>query len=302
MEYMIGIDSGGTKTEAIAYNLKGKELVRCQTGFGNLLMDKKRGLSNLEEAMEIIFDQLGEKDCQSVVVGLAGLDSGDFKKELNTYFSHYQPTIIFINDAWLSYYALLKGKDGCLVISGTGSICIGQRSEETARVGGWGNILGDEGSGYWIAKTMIRRLLLEADTNENYSFLSKKLMDTLQAKTVFDVVNYMYTHEKDQIADLATIVAESATFGDAAAIEILKEAGYVLAEQVKLLITKLGFNKDVTIGITGSVLKKNSIVYHSFSEKLIQQPLLITFVKELDSNTIGGYYYYKNKVTRNEEC
>ncbi|SEL21521.1 BadF-type ATPase [Carnobacterium iners] len=302
MEYMIGMDSGGTKTEAIAYTLKGKELARCQTGFGNLLMDKEKGLSNIEEAITILFDRLGERNCQSVVIGLAGLDSGNFKKELDTYFSRYQPLIVFINDAWLSYYALVKEKDGCLVISGTGSIFIGKYHEETARVGGWGNILGDEGSGYWIAKRMIHHLLLQEDTNKNYCYLSKKLINTLQAKTVFDVVHYFYTHEKDEIAELAKIVAESANLGDEVSIEILKEAGYVLAKQAKLLISKLGFNKEVTIGITGSVLKKNSIVYHAFFENLVQHPLKITFIKDLESNTIGGYYYYKNNILRNEEC
>ncbi|WP_414840386.1 BadF/BadG/BcrA/BcrD ATPase family protein [Carnobacterium sp. TMP28] len=302
MEYVIGMDSGGTKTEAIAYSLKGKELSRCQTGFGNLLMDKKKGLSNIEEAMKILFDQLGEENCQSVVIGLAGLESGNFKKELDTYFNRYQPIIVFINDAWLSYYALVKEKDGCLVISGTGSICIGKYHEETARVGGWGNILGDEGSGYWIAKTVIHRLLLEEDTNKNYSYLSKKLINTLHAKTIFDVVDYFYTHKKNEIAELAKIVAESANAGDDVSIEILKEAGYILSEQAKLLISKLGFNKEVTIGITGSVLKKNSIVYDTFFENLIQQPLEIKIVKEIESNTIGGYYYYKNNIFRNGEC
>lgn len=301
MEYMIGMDSGGTKTEAVAYSLKGKELARCQTGFGNLLMDKEKGLANIEEAMNILFDRLGEKNCQSVVIGLAGLDSGNFKKELDTYFSRYQPAIIFINDAWLSYYALVKEKDGCLVISGTGSICIGKYHEETARVGGWGNVLGDEGSGYWVAKKMIHHLLLQEDTNGNYSELSKKLMSTLQAKTVFDVVHYFYTHKKDEIADLTMIVAESANLGDKSAIEILKEAGYILAQQAKLLISKLEFNKEVTIGITGSVLKKNTIVYDAFFENLVQCPLKIKLIKEIESNTIGGYYYYKNNILRSEE-
>ena len=301
MNYMIGIDSGGTKTEAIAYDLNGSELARCQTGFGNLLIDKKRGLANLEEAMKILFDKLDEKYCQIVVVGLAGLDGGNFKAELATYFSHYQPDIVFINDAWLSYYALVKEKDGCLVISGTGSICIGQKVQETARVGGWGNLLGDEGSGYWIAKKMIQQLLKEEDRSEGYSSLSKKLMSALEAKNIFDVVSYTYTHEKDQIAQLATLVAESAIAEDPWAIELLEAAGRELANQIKLLIATLGFTQQVTIGLSGSVLEKNPIVYQSFSEVLAQLPIEICLITEAKSNASGGYYYYKNKVVGNEE-
>lgn len=69
MKYIIGIDSGGTKTEAIVYDLAGIQKKKVTTGFGNLLVDKGQGLTNIKMAIKEILMDYPAEDCQQLVLG-----------------------------------------------------------------------------------------------------------------------------------------------------------------------------------------------------------------------------------------
>ena len=145
MKYVIGVDAGGTKTEAIAYDGNGKIIARSVKGFGNLLNDKEVALSNIESAVIEIMSTCGRENLHGIYVGAAGCEVGDnarlieerLKLKINTY-------IKVMNDAEIALKAMLKGSDGILTISGTGSIVFGMNKGISSRCGGWGNLLGDE--------------------------------------------------------------------------------------------------------------------------------------------------------------
>ena len=64
MKYVIGVDGGGTKTEAVAYDLDGNVLEKSLTGFGNLVKDEKEALKNIIDSLEVILNKLGKEDLQ----------------------------------------------------------------------------------------------------------------------------------------------------------------------------------------------------------------------------------------------
>lgn len=300
MKYIIGVDGGGTSTKAAAYDLEGQLLKETQTGFGNLLNNAEEALTNIRQSLLNLFDELGEENCQMIVLGIAGVDSGDFRDVIFEDLTQFKPEIIILNDAWMAHYALLDGEDGCLVISGTGSIVIGKFNESESRVGGYGNLLGDEGSGYDIAKELIKSALNSFDKGEEFSDLEEKLMKQGNFSTIFDLVKFVYASSKNQVADFSMIVVDEAREGDNQAIQILKEAGLKLANQVSMLIEKLGMQKLPKVAVTGSVLLKNDIVYEAFVEGVQSKYVNCEFIREQNSsNTRGGYAYYKKQMSNN---
>ena len=162
-EFIIGVDSGGTTTIAKAYALDGQLLLSAQTGFGNLFIDEIKALEHLRQAIDSLFTTLDLAYCKGIVFGIAGIDTGDYKQVVKNAFADLNFPVVLMNDAWLAHYALLSGEDGCLVISGTGSVALGRYGDKEARVGGWGHLLGDAGSGYTIAKGLIQYVLSAYD-------------------------------------------------------------------------------------------------------------------------------------------
>lgn len=293
MKYIVSVDSGGSKTEAIAYDLDGKAIARAQTGFGNLLIDKEKALNNLRKAVHQVLIKLGEESCLKIIMGISGIDSGGFREDILKVFPHWRDRITLMNDAWLSYYALVKESDGCLIICGTGSVCIGKKAEETYRVGGWGHLLGDEGSGYWLALEAMKQLLQQEDNKEPFSLLSLLLLSHLKQTAVTDMVKYVYTHSKDEIAALAEVVVKGAKLGDGQAVLLLKNAGKELAKQTELLLSRMELTGPITIGVSGSVLSKNDLVFEAYQFELQKKNRDLVFVRASQSSTIGGYYFYK---------
>lgn len=293
MAYIIGVDSGGTSTKAAAYDLNGQLLKEVKTGFGNLLNNTNQALVNLRESLMLLFEALGEENCELIVLGVAGVDSGGFRETIERDLSQFSPELVILNDAWMAHYALLNGQDGCLVISGTGSIVIGKFEGNEGRVGGYGNLLGDEGSGYGIAQKLIKATLNAYDEGRKLSTLEQQLLKRGNFESVFDLVKFVYASSKDQVADLSMVVVEGAQNDDAQALEILEKTGRELADQVVLLVKKLGMEKAPKVAVTGSVLLKNDLVYAVFEETVKEKYPDCSFIRKDISNTIGGFYYYQ---------
>lgn len=300
MKYIIGIDSGGTKTEAIVYDLAGNELQQTITGFGNMLVDYNEGLSNIKSAVQTIFDSRKPEDCQVLVLGLAGIDSGDLRDILTKELAEFNVPIVLLNDGQLAHYAMLKGESGVLVIAGTGSVCLGMKMGEWYRVGGWGHLFGDEGSAYYIGKRAIQQALSEYDLGSQYSILTQELFAYFQVSTVLELVKKAYQAKKDQIAGLAQMVSELSEKEPIAAT-ILTEAGTQLAIEVEKVVKKMHVNNQpVNIALNGSVIEKNEVVRHSFFSYLRHCSFEGQIVEKEHSSAKGAYYFYKKNGESNQ--
>lgn len=296
MKYIIGIDGGGTKTEAVAYDLEGNELYKVQGGAGNLSSDAGSALSNILDTINKCRDELKGDECVFIALGLAGVESGNnkeivyqaLKKEFNT-------EIKVMNDADIALAALLKGEDGILTIAGTGSICYGIHNNKSARAGGWGHLIGDEGSGYYIAMEAIKNMASREDDLMPLDNLSNNVLQALSLKSPQQIKGFVYSKGKAEIASLATVVVKTAESGDKASINILKNAGRDLARISLQVCNKLNLKSNVKIGIIGSVLNKCTIVKSSFEKELTKSLDGFKIIHGNTSPTLGGYYLYKPK-------
>lgn len=133
------------------------------------------------------------------------------------------------------------GEPGILLLSGTGSVCLSLGPDgEQARVGGWGPLLDDVGSGYWIGREAIRRALRAADGRDVPSVLTMRLAEVAGVADVRDLSGAVHRGDFDRpwIARLAPLVAQAAAEGDAAADEILNEAAVELAAHVRAALAR----------------------------------------------------------------
>lgn len=295
MKYVIGVDGGGTKTEASAYDTDGKIMLTSIKGFGNLLNNKQIALDNIVSSIKEIIDRFGTSELSCVYLGIAGSEVGENAKIISDKIKNeLKIDSVVMNDAEIALKAMLKGKDGILTIAGTGSVAFGINNSITSKCGGWGNLLGDEGSGYRIAIDSIKRMIFEEEHSLPKSELTKQIMSKLKIKSVDEITNFVYSSTKDEIASLALIVARLGEIDDEIAKEILISEGVEIAKTVESLYKKLKF-ESCSIALVGGVIRKAKVVRKAFEDYLRENIVIENIVDEDISPTIGAYYINKIK-------
>ena len=290
MKYIIGVDGGGTKTEAIAYDSNGMVLKTGYSGHGNLLVDKEKGIYHIIDAIKQCLVPLGAEKCVYLYLGLAGIDSGMYQEELEKEIQQFGIPYLIMNDVKLAHAALLKGKDGILTISGTGSVSYGVKGNDSEMSGGWGHLLGDEGSGYWIVVESLKKMIKDHDHMKQLSNLSLKILETLEIDSVPNIKTFVYSSEKGKIAALVPVIVKEAESGNGEARRILKEAGIHLAIMTLHLFHKLHFESEVWIGVKGSVLTQIADVRDAFAETIHSEIENVKIIDDQTSATKGAYY------------
>lgn len=299
MKYIIGVDGGGTKTEAVAYDFQGNIIVTSVKGFANLLNNREKALNNIVDSIREIIDVLKEDELVDLYLGIAGSEVGDNAKIIkDTIKNELKTDCVLMNDAEIALKAMLRGNDGILTIAGTGSIAFGVKNNSSVRCGGWGNLLGDEGSGYKIAIDAIKRMIFEEENSLSKSELTRRIMKRLGAKSIGEVVTFVYSSTKDEIASLAEIVSILGEEGNKIAEEILVNEGVDLAKTVINVYRKLKF-ESCSIALVGGVIRKAKILRKSFEKYLRENMVIEDIVDDEISPTMGAYYINKAKRERN---
>ena len=155
--------------------------------------------------------------------------------------------MLVVNDALVALEAGAPGKPGVVIISGTGSIAYGRNGErEAARAGGWGYVLGDEGSGYWIGRAALRAVLREADQRGPETALTPLLLKYFGIEAAQGLLHEVYSGNlrPSAIGALAQWVESAFREGDSAAIGILRGAANELEASGLSVARRLGLIGD----------------------------------------------------------
>ncbi len=290
-DYLIGVDAGGTKTTAQAYSLQGEPLAAETGGFGNLTVHFEQGFANLCETIDRLKTKL-EGNCVFLCIGCAGIETGGKKEEAARLIrERYPEPAVMTNDAMLGLYAALEGRDGLLVIAGTGSIGYLKQGGELRRFGGWGHLINDDGSGYTIAAKAIRFIAYGFDTNHSETLLKQKVFAHLGIQELRELIDFTYRSSKGELAALTPIVEQAAEEGDPQAGEILDWAGERIAYLAIGLCRQYGV-ENPEIAISGSVIRKTARVNKKFRETLLREIGSFTLHERRFEPTIGAYYLY----------
>ncbi|MDM5294237.1 BadF/BadG/BcrA/BcrD ATPase family protein [Peribacillus simplex] len=291
MNYIIGVDGGGTKTEAAAYDLDGNKISEGKAEFGNLLINEKQAIANIIQAIEQSIAPIDNGSCHYICLGLAGYGGVENPQGIKSALRKaFNAPFTIVNDGIIAHAALLKGNDGILTISGTGSVSIGIHKGIEKSAGGWGHILGDEGSGYWIAMQAFIKMTKEEDEGDDYSLLTETILKKLGLHGVMELKKFIYSATKSEIAALVPLIVQHAEKGDGSSQNILNQAGYHLSKQTLKVIKKLKLSENVTIAIKGSILTNIPLVQSSFINHIKLENPNVKFVVEDVSATLGCYY------------
>ncbi|MCJ8014126.1 N-acetylglucosamine kinase [Paenibacillus sp. KQZ6P-2] len=212
------------------------------------------------------------------VFGLAGLDTDydrqvieEFVREALARTHVTADRIVVENDGVAALIGATGGAPGILIIAGTGSIVYGINNKgESARAGGWGHRVGDEGSGYWIAKQAINAVLRGFDRREGRTVLTDKLLHHLGLRTEEELFNWVYSAEYsvDKAAELSKLVSEAEQEGDETARLILEMAADELFLGVLSVMERLGMiTAAFTVVLQGGVLQNNPFVRSRLTDK-----------------------------------
>ena len=159
------------------------------------------------------------------------------------------------NDMVCGWAGSLAGADGINVISGTGSMAYGERDWRGVRVGGWGELFGDEGSAHWIAVRGLAAFARMSDGRSPVGPLHRLLAEHLDLPADLDLVDVVLSRwkgDRSRVAALAPVVSAAADLGDAACRQVLDDAAEELAVLVRTTRRLLGFPRGSTVPVSYS--------------------------------------------------
>jgi len=229
MTFVLGIDAGGTKTVCQLADEHGEVVAEARRGGANL---QASGELEVEKVLHQVMEEaIGDHDVRpaAVCLGIAGVDRPDDARAVREIMRRigYKARILVVNDALVALEAGAPAQSGVVVIAGTGSIAYGRNDRnEAARAGGWGYMLGDEGSGYWIGRAAVRAVLREADRRGPATLLTGLLLNYYGVSRAQDLIHHVYqgTLRPAAIASLAQCVQGAFSDGDPVALGILRGA------------------------------------------------------------------------------
>lgn len=276
-----GFDIGGSKTHAVRTE-DGRVVAETIVGSANV---SSMGVAEAGRQLEIAIARLGGPHrVQSAMAGSAGVDTPASKQRLEELLGERIPGAVIgvVHDTQLILAA--AGLDeGIALISGTGAVAWGRWAGRTMRAGGWGHLLGDEGSGYWVVREVVRQALRDNDTGRPMAPLTKRLAQACQVDTALDLHDLFYTRADRQYWSRRSEVVFSLA-GDDRADAIIEEAARALADVIVTVADGLGTTGPVVLG-------GGQVVHQPLLQRRIRDliaPRGITDIRVLDVDPVYG--------------
>lgn len=259
MNYVIGIDGGGTKTLALLADLDGHVIARGVSGPSNY---NAVGFETACEALESAINAARKNhpgEISALCLGLAGAGRQEDIERFRLWTIQKYPgaAIKIVNDAeiLLAYSSLTSV--ALAMVCGTGSIVYGRTTTgELIRAGGWGYLFGDEGSGYAIGVAALRAVMQAYDGRGPSTLLTELVLDRRGSSSSSGLVRSIYGAESPrlEVAALADLVEQAAEQGDTVAVAILESSALELARTIAVVYQKLGTSASALVITGGTIL------------------------------------------------
>lgn len=258
MRYVIGIDAGGTKTAGLLADESGAIVREARGGGANLRVHGELGV---EKSLFQVIDALNPpQPVDALCIGIAGAARESDQQVVRDLLRRLgiRRAVRIVNDAVV---ALVAGSaDGCgiVLVAGTGSIAYGvDPTGKTARSGGWGPLLGDEGSAFWLGHAAVRAGIRSADGRGPATILFERIRAQLGFRETADLVEWFYDQElsRTRVAQLARVVEEAAADGDEAAQDLLDHAARHLARAARAVERQLEFPGPYPLVLSGGAFR-----------------------------------------------
>jgi len=288
--YILGVDGGATKTLAAVLDL---DEGTVHLGHGGPSNEDSVGPDVAVRALLSAADEAlaqagaGEGELAAAVLAIAGTDTDTAAAHVR---DARNPGWIVVNDVVGAWATATGGAHGIAVISGTGSNVFGVGPRGPWRAGGWGHVLGDEGSGYWFGLESMKAALRDREGSGPPTALSDALVRFFGADSVEALARRVYSQPvlKEQMASCAIETARLAETGDEVARSLYERGAHALGAQVSAVISQTGLAaSDFPVGLIGSGFKAGAIFVEPL-RAIIRREAPGATVSVVDMAPVGG--------------
>lgn len=278
--YILGIDCGGSSTEALLTTQEGRVLGYGQGGPANYTVNGTSGvvqsvLTAVRGSLEQSGLQLENLHQRGVVLALGVSGAGRSAEQVQirrALESEGFAQVVVAHDAVIALLGALSGADGVVVIAGTGSVAYGVNGGRSHRVGGWGYLLGDEGGAVWIALKALQQVMWGYDgrlTEDETLLQAAKVYFGISEPMELIPLIYKTPLDRGLIAGFSTVIGKLAQEGHAAAQEILVDAGRQLGRLAVAALQELGLAEAKgRVGACGGVFSAGQWVLEPMAEEI----------------------------------
>lgn len=270
MKYFLGIDGGASKTEVWCADENGSIVGKGLSGPTNLssanYVDAQK---NLQEAVNFAIENLAEpRFFEKAVLGLSGFDTPEEQQLARDIFTPVFSEInlgswTIVNDSLIALISGMQSQNGIVLISGTGSNCMGKNQEgQVAHVGGMDFLLSDEGSGYDIGRKILRHAVRSFDGRDVKTVLEEKVCQHFQISSINQLKSKIYNPmiSKKDVALLASLALDAIKEGDETSSRIVTEAVSDMFNMVSTVMNKLGLSdKNFDLVLVGGLIAREEI-------------------------------------------
>ncbi len=257
----IGIDGGVSKTSCVIGDEQGNILSFAKGSSSNIHgTPPQQVYQTLTQLIEKVMDdsQTSINHIEGIYLCLAGADREQDQKVIKDLLKNtpYEQKIKLRSDAEAALASGTWGQSGILLIAGTGSIVyiVSHETNKKLRVGGWGYLLGDEGSGYYIGQKALRAIMKAYDFRGQDTLLTSLVLDHFKLHQVPELLKlYSVENFVPDIARISEFVLIAAKKKDAVAIKILEDAIFELLQMVKVAYQYHSINKDLLLVLHGGL-------------------------------------------------
>lgn len=291
-KYFLGVDGGGSKTTAVVFDECGNFI--CKS-CGESINYYSVGLENAKLAMKDIIDKLSVRAFDCAVIGMSALNERASAEETERFCSGIieSKKTIMDSDLFVALEAVDTDGECAAIISGTGSMAVYRdNSGIISHAGGWGYILGDEGSGYSIGLSGIKAAIRAAEKSAPETEILGRCLEYFSIKNICELIGLYYekTVSRKTTAAFAKEVYFCAENGDEVALNIIRSEAKELAKTSLALLNDK--NKNTEIGLWGGVFQNNRIFRNEFASILSDEGFnhvkLISFTPEVGA-IFAGY-------------
>jgi len=301
VKFHIGVDGGGTKTQAVIIDAQGTVLAQHIAGATNIQ------IVGCERASELIFSLIekcrrsvrcGYQQIDTIGCGLAGVGRPLDQRRMRTALRSYAASkgvrlnkIVIESDARAALEGAFRGGSGIILIAGTGSIAFAKDcSGGIVRAGGWGRYLDDEGSGYFIGKKAIRALAHVIDKTGPATQLVESLAESFGLKDHATIIESIYRKNFD-IASVAPLVLRGAENKDPVCLAIIEEAALALCGYVSVLAQKIGGRGkggEIPLVLIGGLIAHDSVLAKAVSKYITENIRRVAIVEPAGTPAQGA--------------
>ena len=278
MAFYLGIDGGGTKTRCVLGNETSVLATAVSGGcnivrFGEIHAGESKARESLHTAVSqaCAIAKISVEQLQTICIGAAGAARPEIAAKLRAFLVELKPQldIEVVGDTVIALAAAFGSGPGVIAIAGTGSAVYGRdASGRTARAGGWGFAISDEGSGHWIGRHAISALLRVRDQGHETA-LTALILETWKLDTIDALIQHANATPPPEFPRLFPIVVRAADDGDSTARELLARAGTELADLAAIVLLRVApASPYVPVAMTGSVFRQSAEVRRVFYNHL----------------------------------